>query len=193
MLGKFLGLVIIAVVAASCSGGNDDATPGVATLTPTTDTVVGVDPLRETEEQARELVQCLRNEGVNVPDPTITGDGNIRFSPPADFGAGDLGTLQTAADACADLIEGLDIGFQNIDLTTITDNLLVFASCMRDNGYDIRDPDFSLFVPGPDGSVPTGGPFGDLDFTDPGFIAAFPACQELLNNLGTPPDSQPSG
>lgn len=193
MSSKLLNLVTIALVATSCSGGSDDAAPGVATLSPTTSTSAEIDPLRETEEQARELVQCLRDEGLNVPDPTITGDGNIRFSPPADFGAADVANLQAAAEACADLIEGLDIGFENIDLTTITDNLLLFASCMRDNGYDIRDPDFSLFEPGPDGSIPTGGPFGDLDFTDPDFTAAFPACQELLNNLGTPADSQPSG
>ena len=192
MSSKLLPLLVIALVATSCSG-DDNATPGVATLSPTTSTTAEFDPLRETEEQVLELVQCLRDEGINVPEPTITGDGNIRFSPPADFGAGDLADLQFAAEACAELIEGLDIGFENIDLTTITDNLLLFAGCMRDNGYDIRDPDFSLFVPGPDGSVPTGGPFGDLDFSDPDFIAALPACQLLLNNLGTPADPQPSG
>jgi hypothetical protein len=137
-------------------------------------------------------VQCLRDEGINVPEPTITGDGNVRFSPPADFGAGDLADLQAAGVVCEEFLEGLDIGFENIDTTTIGDNLLVFAACMRENGFDIRDPDFSLLAT-TDGAFPTGGPFGELDFSDPDFIAALPNCQELLNNLGTPLDTQPSG
>ena len=184
MSSKLIGLMAIALVAASCSGGSDDATPGVATLSPTTSTTAEIDPLRETEERVRELVQCLRDEGINVPDPTITGDGNVQFGPPADFGADDLDDLQAAAEVCEELLEGLDIGIENIDLTTIGDNLLKFAVCMRANGYDIRDPDFSLLTPA-DGSLPIGGPFGDLDVTDPDFLAALPECADLLANLGT--------
>ena len=192
MPSKLIGLMAIALVAASCSGGSDNATPGVATLSPTTSTTAEIDPLRETEERVRELVQCLRDEGINVPDPTITGDGNVQFTPPTDFGAGDLADLQAAAVVCEEFLEGLDIGIENIDTTTIGDNLLVFAACMRENGFDIRDPDFSLFTT-TDGTFPTGGPFGDLDVTDPDFLTALPECQDLLANLGTPLDSQPSG
>ncbi len=180
------------LTAASCSGGADDATPGVATLAATSSTTAAIDTNRQTEEQVLELVQCLRDEGINVPDPAITGDGIIQFSPPADFAADDLADLQAAAVVCEEFIEGLDIGFENIDTTTISDNLLVFADCMRENGFDIRDPDFSLMTP-VDGTFPNGGPFGALDVTDPDFIAALPACQEFLTNLGTPVDDQPSG
>ncbi len=192
MSRRFQGLIALALIAAACSGGGDDASPGVATLAATSSTTVDVDPGRETEEQVLKLVQCLRDEGINVPDPTITGDGNIRFSPPADFAADDLADLQAAVVVCEEFIEGLDIGVENIDTTTIADNLLIFADCMRDNGFDIRDPDFSLLET-IDGSFPPGGPFGDLDISDPDFIAALPECQQFLNNLGTPPTTQPSG
>lgn len=192
MSRRFLGLIGLLLAAASCSGGGDDAGPAVATLAATSSTTVGIDPNRQTEEQVLELVQCLRDEGINVPDPTITGDGNVRFAPPADFSAGDINDLQAAAVVCEEFIEGLNIGFENIDTTNISDNLLVFADCMRENGFDIRDPDFSLMTP-VDGTFPNGGPFGVLDFTDSDFIAALPACQEFLNNLGTPVADQSSG
>ena len=130
MSRKLLSLIVLALVAGGCSSGSDSTTPGVATLAPTTSTSAGIDPLRQTEEKVRQLVQCLRDEGINVPDPTITGDGNVRFTPPADFGAGDLNDLQAAAVVCEEFLEGLDIGIENIDTTTIGDNLLIFASCM---------------------------------------------------------------
>ena len=185
MLRKLLGLIVIALVAVSCSSRSDDATPGVATLASTTSTTGPAEPDIDTEEQVLRFTQCMRDEGVDLPDPTVDAGGNVQFSPPRNFAPGDVEKLQAAADVCGELLEGLDIGVDNIDLTTITDNLLIFAACMRDNGYDIRDPDFDLFAPG-NGSVPNAGPFGELDFSDPDFIAAFPACESLLANLGEP-------
>jgi len=182
MSRKLVGVAVLSLVAVSCSGG-DDATPGVATLAGTVTTIAVVESDIDTEQQLLTFVQCMRDEGIDLPDPTVSADGNVQLSPPRDFAPGDLEEIQLAADNCDEFLEGIDLGFNNIDLTTITDNLLVFAACMRENGYDIRDPDFSLLTPG-SGSFPNAGPFGDLDFLDPDFVAALPACQSLLANLG---------
>ena len=43
------------------------------------------------------------------------------------------------------MLEGVTLGRQQRDLTEFQDTFLEFASCMRDNGYDMPDPDFSNF------------------------------------------------
>ncbi len=124
MSSKFLGVCALALIAVSCSGG-DDATPGVATLAGTVTTVEVVEPDIDTEQQLLAFVQCMRDEGIDLPDPTVSADGNVQLAPPRDFAPGDLEEIQLAADNCDDFLEGIDLGFNNIDLTTITDNLLV--------------------------------------------------------------------
>jgi hypothetical protein len=57
---------------------------------------------------------------------------------------------------------------------------------MRDNGYDMDDPDFSSFGPGAEGEPAEGarvGPFGEIDQDDPDFVAANEACGEILGGL----------
>jgi hypothetical protein len=66
----------------------------------------------------------------------------------------------------------------NFDFTEIQDTLLVFAQCMRDNGFDLPDPDFSNFDLA--GGV---GPFGEIDPTEPDFEKALEACQDIFANL----------
>jgi len=56
--------------------------------------------------------------------------------------------------------------------------LLAFAQCMRDNGFDLPDPNFSNFDLA--GGV---GPFGEIDPTEPDFEEALEACQDIFANL----------
>ena len=49
---------------------------------------------------------------------------------------------------------------------------------MRDNGFDLPDPDFSNFDLA--GGV---GPFGEIDPTEPDFEEALEACQDIFANL----------
>ena len=104
----------------------------------------------------------------------------MRFGPPEGF--------QDAFDVCGDLLEDLQLGFAGGDQTEFQDQILEFAQCMRDNGYDMDDPDFSAFAPGGggDGQGPGagGGPFGDIDFDDPDFQAAQEACADILAGFG---------
>ena len=53
--------------------------------------------------------------------------------------------------------------------------LIDFSQCMRDNGFDLPDPDFSNFDLA--GGV---GPFGEIDPTLPDFEAALETCQDLF-------------
>jgi len=66
-------------------------------------------------------------------------------------------------------------GLSAEDLTGREDELLAFAVCMRENGYDMPDPDFT-------GNGHSGaGPFGDaIDTDDPDFQRAVESCEGIV-------------
>ena len=102
--------------------------------------------------------------------------------------------IREAFEDCGDLLDGLNLGFQDRDLTEFEDTFLEFAQCMRENGIDMDDPDFSNFGPGGGGDgggdAPGGrggGLFGgDLDFNDPAFQEALETCRDVLAGFGRP-------
>ena len=142
------------------------------------------------EERLLEFAQCMRDNGVEFPDPVVEADGTIAFGlRPGRGGGGQGETLQNigrdpdlpaARAACQPIIEGLALGpgGQNFDEVRIElmDRLLEFAQCMRDNGVDVPDPDPNAFSPGSGG----GRPFGDLDFDDADVSEAFEVCGDRL-------------
>ncbi len=72
-------------------------------------------------------------------------------------------------------------GGQLPDLVELQDTFLEFAACMRDNGYDIPDPDFS------------GDTFGgffemgeNIDPNDPAFLEAMGQCQDIFTRFQQP-------
>ncbi len=172
-------LAALALVAAACGGGSDSQ--GVASLESESEVLAAsTDDPATTEADAEEAMlafaQCLRDQGLDIADPEVDEDGNLRLSRPApDAEDLDRAAFQEARDACSGLLEGVSFGFRDFDRTEIEDTLVEYAACMRDNGVDMPDPDFSA-QPGPGG----GGPFGRLDPDDPAFQAAAAACQDIL-------------
>lgn len=196
MTTRLLGFVIaLALVAAACGGG-DDAGSGVASLEDTTDQATEsadtdeVDPA-EAEDALLEFAQCMREQGVDMEDPTVDADGNLTLGFRAG-GAGDVDfeTVEAARQECEVHLEGVTRGFRRGDDTEFQDTLLEFAQCMRDNGIDMPDPDFSSFGPGNSDEGEPGavrGPLGELDPNDPQFEDAMEACEELLPGFGRGP------
>ncbi len=158
---------------------------------PTSDSVSGTPAEISDEERLLEFAQCMRDNGVDFPDPVVEADGTIDFGRRPGGGAGGQDSeglqaigrdpdLPAARAACSEHIEGLALGpgGQNFDEVRVElmDRLLEFAQCMRDNGVDISDPDPNAFGPG--GGA--GRPFGGLDFDDADVSAAFEICGEQL-------------
>lgn len=146
------------------------------------------EPVTE-EDQVLAFAQCLRDEGLDANDPTINADGSIdlRSVFPAPGGQADAAGqggppagFREAFDECGGLIEGLrQARREGVDQTEQRDTLLEFAQCVRDNGFDMADPDFSG-----NGGNGGGGVFGDIDRTDPDFVAAQEVCQDILAGAG---------
>ncbi len=179
---RVLILLAAAVLVLAACGDSGEPDEQVASLDDTATTL----NVADTEEQLLGFAECMREQGIDFPDPVVDLDGNIDIALPDDFDPADTGDIFDAAQECQEFLEGVAVGFQDVDLTAVTDTLLVFAECMRDNGFEIRDPDFSLIDPA-SGSVPSGGPFGDVDFDNPTFSRAFAECEDIIVNLGVEP------
>ncbi len=193
-------LLALGLIVAAC-GGSDESDSGVATLE-TGDTVAAVeqsdvdaDEEVDAEQAMMALAACLRDEGLDIQDPTVDADGNVRFGGLRGGGGEDAAaavdreTMRTAMNACQEQLEGVALGFggRDFDITELQDTLVEYAACMRDNGYDMPDPDFSSFGPG-SGEPGEGGrgPFGAVDFDDPDFLSAQQACEDVLGGLRAP-------
>lgn len=178
---------VLALATAAC-GGTAEADEGVASIdgAGALDIPTTVAAAEMTEEEALlAFTQCLRDQGVDIEDPTVDSDGNLRLSRPnnAGQGQGQGGSedFRAAREACSGLLEGVTLGFQDVDLTAIEDQLLEFAVCMRDNGYEqMPDPDLTGAI---GGGGQGGGPFGQLDRDDPDFQAAAEECQDVLAGI----------
>jgi len=189
-------LLLVAFVAAACSGPDDSTEEGsVIVLESSSGTTSGGDeaaqadaepidapPAGTDEEQALAFAACMRDEGIDFPDPAVNADGSVDF-----FGGGggrdgggfrDDPNFQGAIEECGELIEGASFLPNSGDFTEQEDAFFEMAECLRDNGIDVADPDFS------GGAGPGRDLFGpDFDPEDPATAAAIDACQDVFANI----------
>jgi hypothetical protein len=116
----------------------------VATLsTPGPDAIASEVPAEaDGEEAILEFVGCLRENGLDMPDPQFGPDG-IRFADPAvlaeiDFMSSDF---LDAVEACGEYLEALQPEVDPEQQAEQNEQLLEFAECMRREGIDFPDPD----------------------------------------------------
>lgn len=180
---------ILALVAVACGAADESvgvasadqlAAAGATTTEPEAGDAAAGDPGELDDEQALlSFTACMREQGVDVGDPVVDPDGNLRLDFRSLIQGGDVDreAIGEARQACAGLLEGVAQRFDAADRTEIEDRLLAFAACMRDNGVDMPDPDFDAAPGAGGGPAGGGGPFGDLDSEDPAFQEALGVCQ----------------
>lgn len=175
-----LALVVSAFSLVACSDAAEEE--GVASIVGATP--VGADGSASAsgspstgsdEEELLSYVQCLRDQGLDVPDPEVDADGNLVLGAGAAGGGGAAGAppnaedLEAATQVCGDVPAGVSSQFEQFDTPAFEDALVAFTQCMRDKGYDIADIDTSGGAPG--------NPLGDLDINDPTVAADLDECQ----------------
>ena len=160
--------------------GSDDDDPSVASLNGSGDDDDSsdddggeADSEEELEEQALAFSQCMRENGVpDFPDPNVE-DGRIemRVGGPDGEGEIDQDAMEKAMEECEELAPRGGGNFSEEDQQEMQDAFLAYAQCMRDNGYDMPDPDFSG-----DGGLfrMEGAP------NDPAFKTAQEACEDKM-------------
>jgi hypothetical protein len=188
--------VVLGLVVAACGGGAEASTDGVASLesndtaSPPSTVIAEATP-EDVEQAVLAFAACMRDHGVDMDDPTLSADGTIEFG--FRVGSGEPGEIdrdvvRAARDACSEHLENVTFGFRRGDDAELQDTLIEYAQCMRDNGYEMNDPDFSGFGPGSEQEEgePRSGPFGVIEPDDPAFQAAQEACQDILGGFGPP-------
>ena len=131
------------------------------------------------EERALAFADCLRDEGLDVNDPTVDADGTVSLRSLFGDGPAEIREEnQGAFDACGDFLEGGNFGpgGGEFDPTEIQDQLVEFASCLRDQGLDVKDPDISGGLAGARGPENL---FG-LDIREPQYEDQVDACDDIL-------------
>jgi hypothetical protein len=171
-------LLVFGLVASACSSAGADS--DVASLDTPAENVNA--SANETETIPGELAvlaftACLRDEGLSIDDPAIDAEGNLVAPTPHAVAAEtlDMAAVHSAFDVCQGFLTNVAFGMSTENLAEREDELLAFAVCMRENGYDMPDPDFS-------GDGHSGaGPFGDaIDASDPAFLTAAESCQGIV-------------
>jgi hypothetical protein len=204
---RIVGPAFLAVLLTlgACSSGGDDATDDVATLGASTDEGddsgdddgggggqggQGLEP--EFQDAVLEFAECMRDHGVDMPDPEFTEDGGVMISAGAvastdgDGGGqvpsdADMAEMDEANEACEPIMEEARGSMPEPDpeqMAEMQDQALEFAECMREHGIDFPDPTFD--DEGGRMSIAIGGPgegdAGTIDPSDEDFQAASEEC-----------------
>ncbi len=137
-----LGVLMLLLTA--CGGNSaDTTTPTLPTLTEETATAAeeatttteAVDP----EDAFQKYTACMREQGIEMPDPGSDGGGVVTMQVDEDM---DFGAFDEAAQECDSI---LDAAFGEFEMSPeqeaeMMDQELALAQCMRDNGIDWPDP-----------------------------------------------------
>jgi hypothetical protein len=175
--------LLVAFLAVALSACAPDAAPGVASVgdgdasSSTEQTGKSAEDLTDAEREdlAREFARCMRENGVDMPDPGADGGGVITLD-----GSTDEGAMDAAFEACKEFLP--DGGEPAKPSPEDLEAQRKYAQCMREQGIDMPDPD-------PNGGMSMAGEVGDIE----AFEAALEACDEAGATAGLGFQSDMSG
>jgi hypothetical protein len=182
-----VALSLLAAVASGCgsSGSSDEGVAAIDTGasasgdggSSTTPQQANDDP----QETALKWARCMRENGVDVPDPQVDSNGRLTVRSGAGAfrpGEGNDSEFRAAIEKCGSPLGNARPQLTDAEREQLQESMLEFAACMRKQGVDMPDPDFSE----------GGGAFrvmrgGDVDPSDPDFQKAQKACQPILQEV----------
>jgi hypothetical protein len=177
-LAATVGAIAVALtfVLAACGGSSESE--GVASLpdtTGTTDGSQGSDDGGSSQTDPRDaalaFAQCMRERGVDVPDPDASGGLQQTTRP------GEEAEVERAQRACLPLLRNAGTQLTEDQQSVMQEAQLAFAKCMREHGVDYPDPKF-----GEGGRVEQRQSAGEggMNPDDPKFREAQRACEPIL-------------
>jgi hypothetical protein len=129
---KFLVVMEIASFVALTACGQAE-NPGIASVG---GAASSASPSVSTQADGLKFAQCMRENDVDMPDPEPGGNAvMIR-------GKADVKALENASKACKKYNQ-IGSGKGMLKNPENQDAIPKFAKCMRENGVDMKDPDFS--------------------------------------------------
>jgi hypothetical protein len=173
-------LLLFALAACSASAAGPS---GVASLESEAPANASAEPSASLSPEDAQLAfaECMRDHGIDMPDPETTGGGGGgavriggRGENPEEF--------QAAMEECNEFLEAAG-NFRGEPDPEQFDKMLEFAQCMRENGIDMPDPQQGGGIRiqrNDDGNVTNGE--GVIDPESPEFQAAEEACRPILGD-----------
>ena len=131
------------------------------------------DPEQKAEDAALAYTQCMRDEGIDMPDPE-PGERGIRLMGPK---GGSPEKMRAADEACRKHLEAIKPPeLSEEEQAEFREAALAHAQCMRDHGIDMPDPTIDE-----DGGVQMRIERGSgVDPESPKFREAQEACRDTL-------------
>ncbi|RSM42977.1 hypothetical protein DMA12_20270 [Amycolatopsis balhimycina DSM 5908] len=144
-----------ALLLAGCGAKADDGAKVASISTPskTGGPTAADNSGKSDQDKMREFAKCMREHGVDMPDPKPAGDGGGMAITLGDKD-GDTTKLDAAQQACKHLMP--NGGEMKPPSAEELDKMRKEAKCMREHGIDMPDPD-----PSGKGGRAIGGPGGD--------------------------------
>jgi hypothetical protein len=134
----------LALVLAACGGSPDGDRVASLSGGGATGTTGGAakDAAKDPQQAALDFARCMRQHGIDMPDPQVDDQGRVRVRVgPGGPGGGsrpDPEKFEAAQEACGGLLGGGD-GDRQLDPAD-RDAMVAFARCMREHGIDMPDP-----------------------------------------------------
>ncbi|MDJ0663179.1 MAG: hypothetical protein QNJ75_01385 [Acidimicrobiia bacterium] len=181
---RLLIIPLLALAVAGCSSADDGESVASLETVPAAEQADNSSPLIDSEQAMLDFAQCLRDQGVEVGDPTMSADGSMQMPPIEFVGSPDedpeaaMAEMDAIFAECESHLEGIALTAADPGAgVAFEDALLEYAACMRDQGIDMPDPDLS-----------GGGGVIDLGLSGPGdqeeWEAAHKECQPILAGAG---------
>src|SRR5262249_35817396 len=133
------------VLVAACGGGGGAGGAGATSPTTATAQTTTTTATASTQSNA-DYVQCLRDHGVTLPSTPPSSDTG---TPPSSF---DRSGFQQARQACGPPPSGFGFGGGGggqVDPQAAQQAALQLAACLRAQGLNVPDPDFSTTTTSP--------------------------------------------
>ena len=181
---RLAAVLLLGGLLAGCGGGGGDEDDGVASVDESAaadesddqddeDSSGGGGRIDDSEMQDAmlEYAQCMRDNGIDMPDPEFNGEGG------ASLGMGPVGGIdpeseefKAAEEECQPILEEArpDVQLSPEEQAEMQDKLTAMAECMRARGHDMPDPqvadDGGVIVRSEAGSGGAGGGPPDEEF-----------------------------
>ena len=167
--------------------GPVDSGPIDSALTDSTGSAADT-PSTDPEQAMLDFAECMRENGIDMPDPEFSGDGEgggVMIATQEDAG-GDQPSREEREAAHEECEPLMDAAVSDVEIdpereAEMREQMLEYAACMRDQGIDMPDPEFgengrvTMSMGDPESEAPA--------FDDEEFEAANEACGQEGNGI----------
>ena len=132
------------------------------------------DPEQEREEAALAFAKCMRDEGIDMPDPKFNGGGGMMMRAPEGVSREKMEAADKVCRKHLDSVKPPDLSEE--EQQEFKEAALAHATCLREHGIDVPDPTFDE-----DGGVQMRIPRGSgIDPESAKFKEAQEACRDEM-------------